>query len=55
MRDGSPVHPHLEVIEEPGFIAHQTTIDVEALETITIEKIATLFTSRDRSISDPLS
>ena len=55
MRDGSPVHPHLEVIEEPGFIAHQTTIDVEPLETITIDKIATLFTSRDRSISDPLS
>ena len=31
------------------------SIDVEAGETITIEKIATLFTSRDRSISDPLT
>jgi alpha,alpha-trehalase len=54
-RDGSQVHPHLDVIEEPGFIAHQVTIDVEALETIAVEKIATLFTSRDRSISDPLA
>ncbi len=55
MRDGSQIHPHLEVVEGPGFIAHQTSIHVEALETITIEKIATLFTSRDRSISDPLA
>ena len=55
IRDGSRIRPHLEVVEEPRFIAHQMTIDVEAGETITIEKIATFFTSRDRSISDPLT
>ncbi len=54
LRGGSQVHPHLDVLEEPGFIAHQMTIEVEALEMITVEKIVTLYTSRDRSISDPL-
>ena len=54
-RAGTPVDPPLQVIEEPGFIAHELSIDVEALETITIEKMVTLFTSRDRSISDPLT
>jgi alpha,alpha-trehalase len=55
IRDGSHIQPQLEVIEEPGFIAHQVSMDVKAYETITIEKIVTLFTSRDRSISDPLT
>jgi alpha,alpha-trehalase len=55
IRNGSPIRPPRRVIEEPGFIAHEISIDVEALETITIEKIVTLFTSRDRSISDPLA
>ena len=47
--------PQRGVIEEPGFIAHEITIDVTARESITIEKIATLFTSRDRSVSEPLT
>jgi alpha,alpha-trehalase len=55
IRDGSPIRPPRRVIEEPGFIAHEISIDVEILQTITIEKIVTLFTSRDRSISDPLA
>ena len=55
MREGSHIHPHLEVVDETGFIAHQLSIDLEAGETITIEKMATLFTSRDRSIGDPLA
>ena len=52
---GSPSTLPRRVIEEPGFIAHEISIDVNALEAITIEKIVTLFTSRDRSISDPLA
>ncbi|MGD0312598.1 MAG: glycosyl hydrolase family 65 protein [Acidimicrobiales bacterium] len=55
VRAGTPVHPPLRVIEEPGFIAHELSIDVTSLETITIEKTVSLFTSKDRSISDPLT
>ncbi len=55
IRNGSHIDPRLEVIEEPGFVAHQVTIDVGPLDTITVEKVVTLFTSRDRAISDPLT
>ncbi len=55
VRGGRQVLPQLEVIEEPGFIAHQMSVEVEPLESITIEKIVNLFTSKDRSVSDPLT
>jgi len=52
---GISVDPERRVIQEPGFIAHEISIDVNAGESIAVEKIATLFTSRDRSISEPLA
>jgi alpha,alpha-trehalase len=54
-RAGRPANPERRVVEEPGFIAHELTLAVEALEPIAIEKIVTLFTSKDRSISEPLA
>jgi alpha,alpha-trehalase len=39
-------------IEEQGFIAQELDVDVAKGEPITIEKIATLYTSRDRAISE---
>jgi alpha,alpha-trehalase len=53
-RGGRPVDPRRRVIEKPDFIAHELSFDVEALDSVTIEKIVTLFTSRDRAVSDPL-
>ena len=53
MRAGKPASPERRVIDEPGFIAHELTVDVEAFEPIAIEKVVILFTSRDRSISEP--
>ena len=52
-RAGKPASPERRVMEEPGFIAHELTVDVEAFEPIAIEKVVILFTSRDRSISEP--
>ncbi len=46
------IAPERQVFEEPDFIAHGFSVDVTSSEPITIEKIVTLFTSRDRSISD---
>jgi alpha,alpha-trehalase len=40
------------VIEEPGFIAQDTVVDVEAGAPLRIEKIVALYTSRDRAISE---
>lgn len=51
-RGGRSVGPECHLVEEPGFIAHQFTIDATPSASITVEKIVTLFTSRDRSISD---
>jgi alpha,alpha-trehalase len=54
-RAGMPLSPDRQVWEEPGFIAHEFSVDIEASESITVEKVVTLFTSRDRSISEPLT
>ena len=54
-RDGARVEPPRQVIDEPGSIAEEISVDIGESGTITIEKIVTLFTSRDRSISDPLA
>ena len=50
-----PVTPERRVREEPGYIADELTVDIEASESIEIEKLVTLFTSRDHSISEPLT
>jgi alpha,alpha-trehalase len=44
--DGGPV------IEEPRYIARDTVVNVEAGTPLRIEKIAALYTSRDRAISE---
>jgi trehalose/maltose hydrolase-like predicted phosphorylase len=43
-----------KLIDLSGFVAHQMKLDVEEGETLRIEKIVTLFTSRDHAISEPL-
>ena len=53
-RAGMPLSPERGLLEEPAFIAHEFSVNAEALQPITIEKVVTLFTSRDRSISEPL-
>ncbi|MDO9580850.1 MAG: hypothetical protein Q7J06_09850, partial [Bacteroidales bacterium] len=40
------------VIEEPGYIAQELTVDVTKGEIIALEKVVSLFTSRDRGISE---
>ena len=49
---GNSSGPGCRVVEEPGFIAHELTADARPSEPITIEKVVTLFTSKDRSVSD---
>jgi trehalose/maltose hydrolase-like predicted phosphorylase len=52
-RDGTSVVPLRRVVEEPGFIAHELTMDIAPSQAIIVEKVVTLFTSKDRSISEP--
>ncbi len=52
-RDGERVRVTPELIERPGYVAHDLTLDVGRGEETVIEKVVSLFTSRDRGISEP--
>ncbi len=51
-RDGKPARPKRRLESEPGWIAHHLEIDVERGENVTVEKVVTLYSSRDRAISE---
>ena len=50
---GEQVHIIPEVIEEPGFIALQLSLEVAEGDEAIVEKIVAVFTSRDSGISEP--
>ncbi len=54
-RAGEPAHSDRRVWEEPGTIAHELSVDIEADQPVTVEKVVALFTSRDRSTTEPLA
>ena len=51
-REGKQIPTEPQVIEEPGCIAQELSVDLKEGESITIEKIVALYTSRDRAISE---
>ncbi len=51
-RNGEAMAAAPRVIEEPGYIGHEFSVDLEAGKAVTVEKIVALFTSRDRAISE---
>ncbi|MEU7875375.1 glycosyl hydrolase family 65 protein [Dactylosporangium sp. NPDC049140] len=53
LSSGQPVAPGREVYQEQGRIGHEIKIDVSAGQQITVEKVVTIYTSRDKAISDP--
>jgi trehalose/maltose hydrolase-like predicted phosphorylase/beta-phosphoglucomutase-like phosphatase (HAD superfamily) len=52
--NGRPVNPHRLLVIDPGFVAHQLTLNLEEQRPVRVEKIAALYTSRDRAISESL-
>jgi beta-phosphoglucomutase family hydrolase len=42
------------LVSEPGLVAHEFSLDARQGVAVTVEKVAALFTSRDRAISEPL-
>ena len=50
--DGEPVQPVRHLIEAPGSIAQEFTVSVSAGQKLALEKIVSLFTSRDKAIAD---
>ena len=51
--DEEPVSLERRTVEKPGYIGHEMAMDVEPQDRVAIEKVVTLFTSKDRSISEP--
>jgi trehalose/maltose hydrolase-like predicted phosphorylase len=51
--DARPVSADRRVVEEPEWIGHEISVDIARGDAATVEKVATLFTSRDLAVSDP--
>jgi trehalose/maltose hydrolase-like predicted phosphorylase len=52
-RNGTEVDAERALVQEPGVIGHELAVEVAADEPVTIEKVVTLFTSRDPAVSEP--
>ncbi len=51
-KEGEVVPAQRSLIEEPGYLAHEFTTDLEQGAPLVIEKLAFLYSSRDRAISE---
>jgi trehalose/maltose hydrolase-like predicted phosphorylase/beta-phosphoglucomutase-like phosphatase (HAD superfamily) len=54
LRDGQAVQAARRLVAEPGFVAHELTVELEQGRPVTVEKVVALYTSRDRAISESL-
>ena len=52
LRDGEIVEVDRTVVDEPGFIAHDLTFELQQGQPLSVEKIVALYTSRDPGISE---
>ena len=52
LRHGEVAEADRRLVEEPGFVAHELTFDLEESHPATVEKVVALYTSRDRAISE---
>lgn len=51
-REGQRVTIEPRVLKKPGYIAQEFTVELEEGKAVTLEKIVTLYTSRDHAISE---
>ncbi|HEY4629917.1 MAG TPA: HAD-IA family hydrolase, partial [Blastococcus sp.] len=51
-RDGQPVETERRPVEEPGYVGQELGLDLEEGRPVSLEKVAALYTSRDRAISE---
>jgi trehalose/maltose hydrolase-like predicted phosphorylase/beta-phosphoglucomutase-like phosphatase (HAD superfamily) len=52
LRDGRVADTDRRLVSEPGFVAHDLTVELEQGRPATVEKVVALYTSRDRAISE---
>jgi trehalose/maltose hydrolase-like predicted phosphorylase/beta-phosphoglucomutase-like phosphatase (HAD superfamily) len=54
LHDGQVAQADRRLVEEPGFVAHELTFELQEGRPATVEKIVALHTSRDQAISESL-
>jgi trehalose/maltose hydrolase-like predicted phosphorylase len=52
-RDGGRIVVEPTLVERPGFVGHELVVDARAGEEVLVEKVVSLFTSRDAGINEP--
>jgi trehalose/maltose hydrolase-like predicted phosphorylase/beta-phosphoglucomutase-like phosphatase (HAD superfamily) len=52
LRDDLTIQADWRLVTEPGFVAHQLTLELQEDRPATVEKIVALYTSRDRATSE---
>ena len=52
LREGRTIEAGRRLVAEPGFVAHELTLELEQGRPMTVEKVVALYTSRDRAISE---
>jgi hypothetical protein len=52
-RDGAPLEADVRFIDEPRRTGHDLLVQIDAGQSVTIEKMAAVFTGRDPAISEP--
>jgi len=52
--DSRPVDPDRRLVTDPRFVAHALTLNLDEQRPVRVEKVAALYTSRDRAISESL-
>ncbi|MFQ5991913.1 MAG: glycoside hydrolase family 65 protein [Nitrospiraceae bacterium] len=50
--DGQPLSPARQLIREPSFVAQDCSLEMARGQSVSVEKIVALYTSRDRGISE---
>jgi alpha,alpha-trehalase len=51
--NGEPAAAEIRLLEEAGRIGHELSLDLARGHEVTVEKVVTMFTSRDHAVSDP--
>jgi trehalose/maltose hydrolase-like predicted phosphorylase/beta-phosphoglucomutase-like phosphatase (HAD superfamily) len=52
LQDGQRVEAERRLVEEPGYVGHELSLELEEGRPTSVEKVAALYTSRDRAISE---
>ncbi|RBY79558.1 hypothetical protein DQ238_10195 [Geodermatophilus sp. TF02-6] len=50
--DGQPTEAQRRLVEEPGYVGHDLVLELSEGSPVSVERIAALYTSRDRAISE---